>query len=161
MSLRLVKSAARAALRANEIVAGWALRPVLFREWKRPYLVGINERPLEYRFAFDAILRCAPKDLLDVGPGQSAFPSLVAESGVLVTALDKVDEYWTGAFVNRHYHVVRDDITRPKLGRQFDMVTCLSVLEHIPEHEAAMRGMFSLLRPGGHVVLTIPYADRA
>lgn len=38
----------------------------------------------------------------------------------------------------------------------FDLITCLSVLEHIPEDKAAIKTMWSLLCPGGKLILTLP-----
>jgi SAM-dependent methyltransferase len=38
----------------------------------------------------------------------------------------------------------------------FDLITCISVLEHIPEDKAALQIIWSLLRPGGKLILTIP-----
>jgi len=38
----------------------------------------------------------------------------------------------------------------------FDLITCISVLEHIPEDKAAIERMWSLLRPGGKLILTLP-----
>ncbi len=38
----------------------------------------------------------------------------------------------------------------------FDLITCLSVLEHIPEDKAALETMWSYLRPGGKLILTFP-----
>jgi len=38
----------------------------------------------------------------------------------------------------------------------FDLITCISVLEHIPSDREAVDMMWSLLRPGGHLVLTLP-----
>jgi predicted SAM-dependent methyltransferase len=38
----------------------------------------------------------------------------------------------------------------------FDLITCLSVLEHIPEDKAALETMWSLLSPGGKLILTLP-----
>ena len=38
----------------------------------------------------------------------------------------------------------------------FDLITCVSVLEHIPEDRKAVEMMWSLLRPGGRLVLTLP-----
>lgn len=38
----------------------------------------------------------------------------------------------------------------------FDLITCLSVLEHIPEDVAALKVMWSLLGPGGTLILTLP-----
>jgi SAM-dependent methyltransferase len=38
----------------------------------------------------------------------------------------------------------------------FDLITCISVLEHIPSDREAVDMMWSLLRPGGRLVLTLP-----
>lgn len=38
----------------------------------------------------------------------------------------------------------------------FDLVTCISVLEHIPSDREAVEQMWSLLAPGGRLVLTVP-----
>lgn len=38
----------------------------------------------------------------------------------------------------------------------FDLITCLSVLEHIPADREAVSLMWALLRPGGRLVLTVP-----
>jgi SAM-dependent methyltransferase len=38
----------------------------------------------------------------------------------------------------------------------FDLITCLSVLEHIPEDNAALETMWTLLSPGGKLILTLP-----
>lgn len=44
----------------------------------------------------------------------------------------------------------------PYAPASFDLITCISVLEHIPEDGAAVRAMWSLLRPGGKLILTVP-----
>ncbi len=38
----------------------------------------------------------------------------------------------------------------------FDLITCISVLEHIPADKEAVEMMWSLLRPGGRLILTMP-----
>lgn len=38
----------------------------------------------------------------------------------------------------------------------FDLITCISVLEHIPDDKGAVETMWSLLRPGGKLILTLP-----
>jgi len=104
--------------------------------------------------------KICPVEVLDVGSGGSSWPHLMANCGFQVTAIDKIKEYWKGGFFNRHYYVINDDITRPKITKQFDLITCISVLEHIPNHKDAVSGMFRLLKPGGHLVLTFPYNER-
>jgi SAM-dependent methyltransferase len=42
-----------------------------------------------------------------------------------------------------------------------DLITCISVLEHIPGDQRAIRKMWSLLRPGGRLLLTVPCAATA
>ena len=38
----------------------------------------------------------------------------------------------------------------------YDLITCISVLEHIPSDREAVNMMWSLLRPGGILILTLP-----
>jgi SAM-dependent methyltransferase len=43
----------------------------------------------------------------------------------------------------------------------FDVVTSLSVMEHIADDSAAIAKMWSLIRPGGHLILSMPCASEA
>ena len=38
----------------------------------------------------------------------------------------------------------------------FDLITCISVLEHIPTDNVAVEMMWSLIRPGGRLIITLP-----
>lgn len=136
------------------------LAPVLMLEWQKPRFSCINERPIEYGFALACLGRTSPNTVLDVGTGMSAWPRVLADCGFRVTAMDNVSDYWARGIFNRHYHVVDDDITKPKLTERFDFVTCISVLEHIPNHQEAVRGVFGLVNDGGHAVLSFPYNER-
>jgi SAM-dependent methyltransferase len=52
------------------------------------------------------------------------------------------------------------DITRPPTEwiETADLVSCSDVLEHVPPPvDLAFKGMFRLLKPGGTLVLTVPY----
>ncbi|HWG46295.1 MAG TPA: class I SAM-dependent methyltransferase [Gemmataceae bacterium] len=118
-----------------------------------------NERAIEYRFVFQSASRLCPQKVLDVGTGQSALPALLRICGIVVTASDNVTDYWPEGMYNRHWHVVDDDITKSNLPGGYDMVTCISVLEHIRDHRAAVQEMFRLLSPGGHLLLTCPYTE--
>jgi 2-polyprenyl-3-methyl-5-hydroxy-6-metoxy-1,4-benzoquinol methylase len=121
----------------------------------------VNERPIEYRFVFQNATRLAPKTVLDVGTGTTALPHLLRNCGFHVTAIDNVRDYWSaGTFFNRHYHVIDDDIRQSSLSGPFDYITCISVLEHIPEHDRAIDSMFRLLSVGGHLALTFPYNEQ-
>lgn len=120
-----------------------------------------NERPIEFAFVFRQMARLYPRTVLDVGTGTTALPSLMRTTGAAVTAIDNIRDYWVRGMVNPHYHVIDDDITRTRLAGTFDMITCVSVLEHVTDHVAAMRNMVRLLAPGGHLVVTCPYTERS
>jgi len=42
------------------------------------------------------------------------------------------------------------------LDRQFDLVLCTEVLEHLEEADLAMKKLLAVLRPGGALVITVP-----
>jgi 2-polyprenyl-3-methyl-5-hydroxy-6-metoxy-1,4-benzoquinol methylase len=118
-----------------------------------------NERPIEYRFVFDCLTQLRPLTVLDVGTGTTALPSLIANCGCMVRAIDNIRDYWPTGMVNRHWQVINDDIRKPKTTDSFDMITCVSVIEHIDRPAKAFKSMITLLRPGGHLVLTTPYNE--
>lgn len=117
-----------------------------------------NERGVEYSFVFRQVTRLCPRSVLDVGTGTTALPALLRSCGPVVTASDNVKDYWPSGMFNRFWDVVDDDIRKSRLPGGYEMVTCVSVLEHIHEYRAAVREMFRLLVPGGHLVLTCPYS---
>jgi ubiquinone/menaquinone biosynthesis C-methylase UbiE len=47
----------------------------------------------------------------------------------------------------------------PFAPNSFDLVIASQVLEHIPDLEGAIDQAFSVLRPGGHFMITVPLAD--
>jgi len=136
------------------------LHPILRYEWVRRSGRTVNERPIEFGFAIRCLSDLAATTVLDVGSGRTAWPRLLADCGFQVTAIDEGGSYWGHQVVNRHHYVLRDDITKPTLGAEFDALTCLSVLEHIEDHEAAVRGLRGRLPRGGHAILSFPYNEQ-
>jgi 2-polyprenyl-3-methyl-5-hydroxy-6-metoxy-1,4-benzoquinol methylase len=128
-------------------------------EFNKQKFNGINERPVEYRFVFKHLTNNWPKSVLDIGTGATALPHLMRTCGFLVTAADNVSDYWPNGMINRHYHVKDDDITNTRLIGPFDLITCVSVLEHIKDHISALQSIFSLLASGGYLILTFPYNE--
>jgi 2-polyprenyl-3-methyl-5-hydroxy-6-metoxy-1,4-benzoquinol methylase len=119
-----------------------------------------NERAIEYRFLFDCLIRTGAKTVLDVGTGDSALPHLLRSRGCHVTAIDNVVDFWPQGIINRHWHVLNDDIRKTKVKSLFDLVSCISVIEHIEDHLSAVSGMVRLVAPNGHLVLTTPYSEQ-
>ena len=52
------------------------------------------------------------------------------------------------------FNGVLEDLPEP--AGSFDLVTCISVLEHIPDDTKAIESMWAALRPGGRLLLTLP-----
>lgn len=129
-------------------------------EYETQYLGRLNERPVEISFVFKHLSRIYPRKILDVGTGTTALPSLMKNCGFHVTAIDNVKDYWPSGMLNRHFHIIDDDITETRLKEKFDLITCISVLEHITKYKEAVRNMFSLVHNGGHIVFTFPYTER-
>ena len=120
-----------------------------------------NERGIEYRFLFEQIGVLEPRTVLDVGTGKTSIPAAISQCGCIVTAVDNVTDFWPEGMTNHHFHVQDVDITRPTLTEHFDLIACISVLEHIENYDAALDAMCQLLKVGGHLVLTCPYSDGA
>ena len=96
---------------------------------------------------------------LDVGTGTTALPHILSNCGFVVTAIDNITDYWSKGMVNRHFHIINDDILNPRISRKFNFITCVSVLEHIENHNDAIKGMVHLLREGGYIAITFPYNE--
>jgi 2-polyprenyl-3-methyl-5-hydroxy-6-metoxy-1,4-benzoquinol methylase len=139
----------------------WYIRRVCSAESDSQKFAHHNERPIEYRFALECLARVRPKTVLDVGTGTTSWPHLLRNCGFVVTAIDNVRDYWDHQIVNRHWTVLDIDITKSKqLHGPFDAVTCISVMEHIVDHEIAVRNMLRVLAPGGLLIITTPYNHR-
>ena len=117
----------------------------------------MNERPFEYSFVFDMIAQKKPCTLLDVGTGQTSFPHLVNTCDVAAVGIDPDKKQIKK---NTAYQPVLDDILAPKIKGQFDMVTCISVLEHVESYELAVKNMAALLAPKGWLVMTFPFDEK-
>ena len=129
-------------------------------EFKLQKFTRFNERPIEYGFVFRKLAQIYPCKVLDVGTGTTALPRLIRNCGCHVTAIDNIKDYWPSGMFNRFYYVMNDDITNSKIVDKFDLITCVSVIEHIEQHYAAVRGMINLLKPGGYLILTCPYTEQ-
>lgn len=134
------------------------LNPILKLEVKKRPFPVINERATEYSFSFKHLQKLCTGKLLDIGPGKSSWPHILSTCGFDVKAIDKQDGYWNSYF-NRHYRIVNDDITNSKMNEKYQFATCLSVLEHIPDHRAAMVNTHNLLEKDGYLILTFPYNE--
>jgi len=125
----------------------------------------------EYAFAWMHVKELARINkrlrILDIGPALTFFPLFLSQNGFEVTAIDidsRIKKWADFAFVGLGRHEKRNgkiefvtgDITHKVLpGRSFDVVTNISVIEHISDKEMAVKEIYRLLRPGGKLINTL------
>lgn len=109
-----------------------------------------------------------PLRILDAGGAGSALPYLLARLGHEVTTTD-IQPWLTELCAHiatangLNLRSITGDLTgaSPDLGGPFDVVACVSVLEHIPpdKRAAAIQQLHNLAKPGGIVYLTFDYGE--
>lgn len=124
----------------------------------------VNERVVEYAFALGCMAKIYPASVLDVGSGESAWSQMLAYCCFEVTDIDNAPGFRlrrVAAQKGKKYKLkqsITGDITKfASSSVKYDFVCCISTLEHIDAFGLAVEKMFSALKPGGHLVLTIPY----
>ena len=95
--------------------------------------------------------------IIDVGCGTGGNLSMLADFGTVVGSEFDAEAAATAA--DRGVaEIVRSGLPNrmPFADGQFHLVTLLDVLEHIDEDQASLATLVNLLRPGGHLVVTVP-----
>jgi 2-polyprenyl-6-hydroxyphenyl methylase/3-demethylubiquinone-9 3-methyltransferase len=97
------------------------------------------------------------KAVLDVGCGGGILAERMAAAGARVSAIDMAEAPLSVARIHLRRSGLRVDYRRATAedeaasGRRYDVVTCMELLEHVPDPASVVRACRRLLRPGGHV----------
>ncbi len=65
----------------------------------------------------------------------------------------------TGTWDNTKLDIVSDITSIPVEDASFDAVMCTEVLEHVPDPVAALKELNRVLKPGGYLLITAPFAS--
>lgn len=105
----------------------------------------------------------AGKKVLDVGCGGGILSESMARRGADVTGIDLGTENLKAAALHaeqsgldhtlRYQHIPVEELAKTHAG-QFDVVTCMEMLEHVPDPSSIVQACFKLLAPGGVCVLS-------
>jgi 2-polyprenyl-6-hydroxyphenyl methylase/3-demethylubiquinone-9 3-methyltransferase len=98
----------------------------------------------------------AGKSVLDVGCGGGILAEAMAASGAHVTGIDLSEQALGVARLHLHesgQHVDYRAVPAEDLAREtpatFDIVTCMEMLEHVPDPASTIAACAALARPGG------------
>ncbi|HEB87142.1 MAG TPA: bifunctional 2-polyprenyl-6-hydroxyphenol methylase/3-demethylubiquinol 3-O-methyltransferase UbiG [Gammaproteobacteria bacterium] len=98
------------------------------------------------------------KTVLDVGCGGGILSESMAQRGATVTGIDMGKAPLSVARLHQMESGVKVDyrqITTEELAAEepqaYDIVTCLEMLEHVPDPASVIRACAELTKPGGHI----------
>jgi len=101
------------------------------------------------------------KTALDVGCGAGLLAEPLARLGATVTGLDAAPELISAAQEHAHHAGLSIDYRAgdiAELEGQFDLVTCMEVIEHVADPAAFTMALAKRLAPGGLLILSTPNA---
>ena len=99
------------------------------------------------------------KQVVDVGCGGGILSDAMARVGAQVLGIDLADKSLRVAQLHaletntpniRYQDISAEDLARERPG-EFDVVTCMEMLEHVPDPASVVRACAEMVKPGGWV----------
>ena len=129
------------------------------------FTVGTTNETARVKW-IEETLRKIPEGLtiLDAGAGESQFKKFC---GHLKYIAQDFGEYQgageiglqTGTWDNSKLDIISDILSIPLPDHSVDAIMCTEVLEHIPDPLGAIREFSRLVKPGGYLLITAPFAS--
>ncbi|WP_102795300.1 bifunctional 2-polyprenyl-6-hydroxyphenol methylase/3-demethylubiquinol 3-O-methyltransferase UbiG [Bowmanella denitrificans] len=98
------------------------------------------------------------KNVLDVGCGGGILAESMAKMGANVTGIDMAKDslevarlHGLESGINVDYQLITVEAFSEARAGQFDVVTCMEMLEHVPDPESIVRSCAKLVKPGGQI----------
>ncbi|MEY3461450.1 MAG: hypothetical protein RLZZ03_1103 [Pseudomonadota bacterium] len=107
----------------------------------------------------DDIVPLAGKRVLDIGCGGGILADAMARKGAEVLGIDLAGKALKVAQLHAleaqtpgvSYREVSAETLADEQPESFDVVTCMEMLEHVPDPSSVVRACAALVKPGGHV----------
>lgn len=101
------------------------------------------------------------KIVLDIGCGGGILSEAMTRSGAKVTAIDASQENISIALkhasdnqLDINYQVSLAEVFAEKNQEKFDVITCMELLEHVPEPGSIIQACSRMVKAGGHVIFS-------
>ena len=115
----------------------------------------INPLRLEW---IDGLAPLAGQRVLDVGCGGGILAEAMADKGARVLGIDLAEKSLKVAGLHKleslaevDYECISAEDLAAREPGQFDVITCMEMLEHVPDPASVVRACAALVKPGGHV----------
>ena len=107
----------------------------------------------------DDIVPLAGKRVLDIGCGGGILADAMARKGAEVLGIDLAGKALKVAQLHAleaqthgvRYREVSAETRAAEQPERYDVVTCMEMLEHVPDPSSVVRACAALVKPGGHV----------
>ncbi len=113
--------------------------------------------PLRLNF-IDQTAKLTGKKVLDVGCGGGILAESMAQRGATVSGIDMGEAplevarlHLLESGVDVDYKRIPVEQLAEELPESFDIVTCMEMLEHVPDPESIIKACAKLTKPGGHL----------
>lgn len=104
---------------------------------------------------------CKAGTLIDVGSSNNPFPNVAAAHGFHTTMLDFEEPRNLAPAIHYVQGSLNTELPALLTSKQFDVVTCWAVIEHVPDTHAAASRLASLVKTGGYLIMSTPEAGTA
>jgi 2-polyprenyl-6-hydroxyphenyl methylase/3-demethylubiquinone-9 3-methyltransferase len=106
----------------------------------------------------DGLAALRGKNIVDVGCGGGILSESMAKLGAVVKGIDLAEKplkvaqlHGLESGVKVDYEAISAEDLAARAGSQFDVVTCMEMLEHVPDPAATIAACSQLAKPGGWV----------
>lgn len=108
---------------------------------------------------------CTAPTAIDMGAGMSPYKKLLCDNGFSYFSQDfnqyiPTDRKSMGLQNESWEYPIHDficDLLDTPINVKYDLVLCTEVLEHVPDPVAALKLLSELVKPGGHLLVTVPF----
>lgn len=132
-----------------QVICGTSRRPTVFHpEWYTRTKHRLSIQKVAAKYIKGATI--------DIGSGDRYYEKLIKGTCSSYLALDKV-EYWGPENSNPAPDISGDAESIPVPDGQFDSAFLIKVLEHCLEYDKILKEANRVLKPGGHILITVPF----